>query len=357
MYQPIDPSLNKILLNQSSRRKKNWSVRLLFGSLLLVVLFLFFIFNILKGFSIKPDFLIPFIFNTGQLKEDNGRTNFLILGTGGARHEGPNLTDTIMFVSCQKKSGKTTLLSLPRDIWVDKLNQKLNSAYAIGQADDGQGLELVKEIVSNITGQPVHYGVVIDFAVFKEIIDIVGGIDVLVDKTFDDYKYPKENGEYEAATVSGEIYKHLHFEKGLTHMDGETALQFSRSRNSEDPEEGSDFARAKRQQKIILALKNKLLSKKIITDVPKLQSAYKTIIQNIDTDIRQKNLPALSRLALGFEEKKVHTVVLDEGTKDKPGFLENPPVEKYGAWVLTPRGGSWKGFQKYLKTELAKPLI
>jgi len=350
----IDPSLNKILRHRSSSRKKSRSISLVLGCLLIIVLFFFFISNILKGFSLKPDFLIPFIFNTGELKEDNGRTNFLILGTGGAQHEGPNLTDTIMFVSFNKKNGQATLLSLPRDIWVEKLKQKINSAYAIGQADDGNGLELVKEIVGEITGLPVHYGVVIDFSVFKEIIDIVGGIDVVVDKTFDDFKYPLENGEYEAATESGEIYKHLRFEKGLTHMDGETALEYSRSRNSEDPAEGSDFARSKRQQKVLLALKNKLLSKKIITDIPKLQSAYKTIIQNIDTDIRQKNLPALSRLALSFKEEKVKTVVLDEGTEEKPGFLENPPVEKYGAWVLSPRGGSWQKFQEYLKRELEK---
>ena len=320
-----------------------------------IFIFFFLISNVLRVFSLKPDFLIPFIFNTGELKEDNGKTNFLLLGTGGAQHEGPNLTDTIMFASYTKKTGQTTLLSLPRDIWVEKLPQKLNSAYAIGQADDGNGLELVKEIVGNITGLPVHYGVVIDFAVFKEIIDIVGGVDVVVEKTFDDFKYPKENGEYEAATESGEIYKHLRFEKGLTHMDGETALQFSRSRNSKDPAEGSDFARSKRQQKVLLALKNKLLSKKIITDIPKLQSAYRTIIKNIDTDIRQKNLPSLSRLALGFEEKKVRTVILDEGTDEKPGFLENPPVEKYGAWVLAPRSGSWRKFQEYLKKELESP--
>lgn len=354
MHLQSDPSLNKILRDRSSASGKKRSKTILLGCIFLLVILMLLIINLLKAFSLKPDFLIPFIFNTGELKEDNNRTNFLILGTGGARHEGPNLTDTIMFVSYNKKTGQTTLLSLPRDIWVEKLKQKLNSAYAIGQADDGNGLELVKEIVGDITGLPVHYGVVIDFSVFKEIIDIVGGVDVVVDKTFDDFKYPKENGEYEAATVSGEIYKHLRFEKGLTHMDGETALQFTRSRNSEDPEEGSDFARSKRQQKVLLALKNKLLSQKIITDIPKLQTAYKTIIQNIDTDIRQKNLPALSRLALGFEEKKVSTVVLDEGTVDSPGFLENPPVEKYGAWVLSPRGGSWQKFQEYLKSELNK---
>lgn len=359
MYLQTDPNLQKILRPQTSSPKKNikWAGFLKIGLALILTIIIIasiFVFGTLKKFSISPGLFFSLLFNTGELKQDNNLTNFLLLGTGGARHEGPNLTDSIMFISFNNKTGNTTLLSLPRDIWIPDLKQKLNSAYAIGQADDGKGMELVKEIVSTITGRPVHYGIAIDFLAFQEIIDIVGGIDVYVDKTFDDYKYPLENGEYEMATISGEIYKHLHFEKGLTHMEGETALQFVRSRNSEDPEEGSDFARAKRQQKIILALKNKLLSRNIITDIPKLQKAYRVILKNVDTDIRQKNLPKLLRLALKFDENKVRTVNLNEGTEETPGFLENPDPYKYGTWVLIPRGGSWKNFQEYLKFELGK---
>lgn len=324
---------------------------------LIIVLFLLLFFGsyfikLLNSFSLKPGFLLSVLTNSGELKEENGLTNFLLLGTGGSRHEGPNLTDTLIFISLNNRSSRISLLSLPRDIWVEKLKQKLNSIYAIGQADDGNGLELAKEVVGDITGQPIHYMVVIDFNVFKEIIDLVGGIDVFVERSFDDYKYPKENGDYQAATISGEIYQHLRFTKGMTHMDGKTALKFARSRNSKDPLEGSDFARNKRQQKILLALKNKLFSQKIFADLTKIQSAYKMLLKNIDTDIRDKNLPKLIRLFFKFEEKNISPLVLDEGDENNPGFLKNPPVEKYGAWVLMPRSETWKDFQIYLNAKL-----
>lgn len=360
----VNPQNKVSLLTKTKRRLvKFWPSLKKITVGLLIIAFLFLVIKLsspLSKFTQKifyvPKILFSVMVNGGELKKEEERTNFLIMGIGGGVHEGPDLTDTMIFVSLNQKTGDTVLLSIPRDIWVDSLEQKINTAYAIGEAKKkGGGLILAKASVSEIVGLPVHYAAVIDFNVFEEAINQIGGINVYIDRTFDDFKYPLEDKKWEAvASESGDIYEHLHFDKGLTHMDGKTALQFARSRNSEDEIEGTDFGRSKRQQKIIMAFKDKIISKKNLSEIPKLYNIAKTFQKNIDTDITDKNYPKLIRLALKFDDKKLRTITLDEGTDEKPGFLVNPPIEEYGAWVLAPRSGSWKEFQEYLKKELEK---
>src|SRR5690606_22235607 len=141
---------------------------------------------------------------------------------------------------------------------------KLNAAYQIGSSDKNYsrklpqftgaagGGELAKYAVSKILGQPVQHFVALSFAGFTKSIDVLGGVQVRVNNTFDDYWYPIEGEEDNScgrseediaaltATLSGNLleqsfpcrYEHLHFDAGVTPMDGETALKFVRSRHS-----------------------------------------------------------------------------------------------------------------------------
>ncbi|HKZ34932.1 MAG TPA: LCP family protein, partial [Patescibacteria group bacterium] len=185
--------------------------------------------RILEG----PKLVFSFITNVGpQLEQERGRTNILLLGKGGGTHPGANLTDSNIFMSVDNSTGDTVMISLPRDIWVEELEQpednKLNRMYEIGEEKKkGGGLLLSKAIVSHLIGQPVHYAVLIDFEGFKKAIDILGGIDIEVERSFIDSFYPipgKEEAPYE------ERFEVIRFEKGLQHMDGTTALKFIRSR-------------------------------------------------------------------------------------------------------------------------------
>ena len=131
----------------------------------------------------------------------NNRTNVLVLGKAGEGHIAPDLTDTIMLASFDHKSPQSiTLIALPRDIWIDDLRTKLNSVYYWGKEKQelGGGLILAKSSIEEIVGIPVHYAVVIDFSGFTKVIDAIGGIDVDVQRSFIDKKYPipgKENDE------------------------------------------------------------------------------------------------------------------------------------------------------------------
>jgi len=141
--------------------------------------------TLLKG----PSAIISFTQDASQnLKTTQGRTNILLLGMGGEGHEGALLTDSIIVISYNHDQKAATLISLPRDLWVDSLKTKINAVYYYGeQKQAGGGLILAKSAVAEITDLPIHYGFAINFDGFKEAIDLVGGVDVDIKRTFDDY--------------------------------------------------------------------------------------------------------------------------------------------------------------------------
>src|ERR1035437_8036590 len=160
--------------------------------ILLVIIVVILAIFVVKTASFYP-FLFQLVFNQGvSLKQTtDSRVNILLLGIGGGNHDGPNLTDTIMLASIDPKNNKVTLISIPRDLWFPDVNEKINAAYQIGLSKGG-GLLLAEAAVQKITGQSVDYGVRIDFSGFVKAVDEIGGLDVNVDNTFDDYQYPAD---------------------------------------------------------------------------------------------------------------------------------------------------------------------
>jgi len=265
--------------------------------------------------------------------------NFLILGIAGGNHQGKDLTDTIMFASLNPYQKQLALVSLPRDIWLEKWRAKLNSIYHY------RGLPETKKTVEEILDQKVDYGIIIDFEVFQKIIDTLGGITVDVEQSFDDYKYPipgKENDLCNGDPLYRCRYEHLHFEAGKQFMDGQTALKFVRSRNAQG-EEGTDFARTARQQKVILAIKDKILSKEFLLSPKKAIQLFKLITLNIQTDIPKEKYWQL--LKAGSKIRNIKTTTINSN------YLINPPISKKydNQWVFVPKSGNWSEIQEYIK--------
>lgn len=267
----------------------------------------------------------------------SGRTNILILGREGlgADRGGGLLTDTMILVSVHQPEPDTVLLSIPRDVWVPSLKAKINSAYYYGnlKKPGSGGIILAKAAVDEIIGQPVHYALVIDFAGFEKIIDMLGGVDITVDKSFVDHKFPiagKEDDECDGDPEFLCRYEIIQFNEGRQHMDGATALKFVRSRQAEGGE-GSDFARSRRQEKLLLALRGKLLSASVLTNVKLLRSVMTQASQIVVTDIPSDLYPALVKLAWKSLKTAPRAVTLSE-----PNELYHPPVSAAhgGQWVL-----------------------
>lgn len=297
-----------------------------------------------------------FLGNYNQtLPTQNGRTTFLLLGVAGGDHAGADLTDTIIFVSVDQE-GKVTMLSIPRDIWVKSLRAKINTAYHYGeQRQPGTGgFILARAAASEIIGQPVQYTALINFANFEKVIDSLGGVDIMVDRAFDDFEFPIAGREEDLCDGDPEYkcrYEHLHFDAGLKHMDGATALKYVRSRHAEG-EEGTDFARSARQEKLLLAIKTKLLSGDLLSRPQQISELYKSLSQSIVTDVDSSMYPALVKLALKINK----TNNIDAVSLSQPDQLDNPPItpEYNNEWVLIPKNNDPKVIFDFVAGQLNK---
>jgi len=341
---------------------------------------------------------IPNLFDQNPIKQTDGRVNILLLGNGGGKHDGPDLTDSIIIASYHIKTHQVMLISIPRDVWVDSTKTKINALYVLGnkKQNGGNGLNFAKNKIDDLLGFPIHYGVRIDFGGFERAIDLVEGVDVEVEKTFDDYLYPitgKENdlcgliekevelseeqikalnmpvdqGQLKPgknkvlvdmsdkiATESANFacrFEHIHFDKGITHMDGETALKYVRSRHGLNGE-GSDFARSKRQQLVIQAFREKVLSLNTLANPGKVLGLIDTFGDSFETDLPKDKFLDLYSMFKKLE--KTENLVLGSLGNGKSVLVVPPPGEYGGAFVLVPPNGDFKIVQDFLKSELEK---
>lgn len=345
-------------------------------------LFCLIIIVIMLGFFVKffLDATQLITYSVPQIKNRDGITNILLLGIGGGAHDGTNLTDTVIFASINQHTKKVTLVSIPRDLWIPDLQGKINTAYALGQDNaQAKGLMMAKATVQKTLDQPVDYGFRIDFNGFEKAVDLVGGLDINVDRTFDDYQYPIEGKQDDpcghtaqdiqdwsnSASSSSELsffpcrFMHIHIDKGKQHMNGVTALWYVRSRHAEGIE-GSDFARSKRQQKVITAFKEKVFSAQTLLNPAKMLSLYSTLQGSIDTDIKQGDYAGFAATAQNMKRAKIISVSLDTGdvTTGQPGLLIHPPISSVynNAWVLAPRtgGNDFSEIQQYVSCMITK---
>lgn len=326
-----------------------------------LILLPFLIFGYIFGFSnlnIFNPVKIASNFSKPNLKSTDGRINILILGID--KRKSGNvvtsvLTDTILVASIGLTDNKMTLISLPRDLWVlSSLGYygKINSVYAQTNKN-GQmlGPEGVKNVASEVLGIPIHYNVTINFEVFKKIIDTLGGIDVSIENSFTDAEYPIEGKENASLN---ERYETITFKKGVERMDGDRALKYVRSRHG-DGVEGTDFARSKRQQQVILAIKDKLMSAQTIIDLNKLKELYSLYETEVESNISSEDLVSFFTLYKRIDLQNLKRVVLDDRSSlDEGGLLISPENrEEYGgAYVLIPRTGDYSQIQAYVKKYL-----
>jgi len=253
------------------------------------------------------------------LIREKERVNFLFLGIGGESNPAPNLTDTIILINSTPKAENPIGISIPRDLLVKIPNKnyftKINALYQYG------GIENVKTIVNEITGLEIDYYLMLDLEAVKILIDKLGGIDINVEESIYDPKFPSAYDSYEIFSL----------EKGNQHLNGETALKYIRTRNQ--PE--GDFSRIKRQQQVISALKGKILSLNFIWDFPKILGIWKTLQDHAQTNIGITDIKYAWNLA-----KKTSLDEIKFSTISPPLVVSGEQIlggEK--AYILKPRLG------------------
>jgi LCP family protein required for cell wall assembly len=294
-------------------------------------------------------------------KDNNGFTNILLLGSGGGEAhaaKGHKLTDSMMIASVDISGRNVVILSIPRDFFVEtphtkgKINEILRdeSRYflkeikkrpenleelSILKGDDRKKFlwkleaeadesakEEVRKKLEEIFDIDIHRTVHIDFRGFEKFVDAIDGIDLVVEKTINDPTYPDFEWGYDP----------FYLEAGQQHIDGSTALKYARSRHGT-----SDFDRARRQQKILSAIKEKMMSLEILTSPEYLKKIFDVVQENYVSDISWSEIITLAEFASKFPRKNISSYVLNDDPKKPGGFLVTPNRELYGgAFVLVP---------------------
>lgn len=261
-----------------------------------------------------------------EIAPATSRTTVLIIGVDARPNQTYQLTDSIIVLTLNPQTGSAGMLSLPRDLKIRPTtftqDVKINMVYQIGvnRGTPGGGAVLLRDVVTEMIGYPIDYYVKINFDGFKQIVDLVGGVDINVTKEIYDDKYPDDNFGYEPP---------VHFLPGLQHMDGATALKYARTRHADN-----DYMRAARQQQVIMAIKDKIMEPgQLETLLPRLPRLAIAMANSVQTDMPVDKAIALAR-ALDKVNLDNPTRIVIDTKMGTPGY--DDPAQGGLGYVLIP---------------------
>jgi LCP family protein required for cell wall assembly len=296
--------------------------------------------------------------------EHGQQVNVLLLGMGGYENDAPYLTDSIMAVSIDPNTNRVMMASIPRDLVVHMnlqsnpsriWTQKINAAYEVPYTDiiccvasqyagpNGGGYAAEHE-VGKVTGLTFDRYIAIDFVAFRDMVNALGGVDVCLSTNLDDLEYPNySNG-----------YMPIHFKAGCQHLNGEQALEIARSRHATEPEQSSDFGRARRQQDIMEAIKKKATTVNGFSKAPALLNALQ---KNIHTDMSLTDMKAIYDWGKNLPDTSIVRVALTAPS----GTMQGNLLDAYdcglggGASQLCADDPTYTMIHKYLASVLIDP--
>lgn len=292
-----------------------------------------------------------------ELKKDTSgkHTNVLLVGVDSRESNFISNTDTILVASYNHETKDITMVSIPRDFYVVvdpkvKWYGRINTIYPSAESKkEGEGFPALLNTIKDVTNLEIQYYAMVDFKAFVEIVDQLGGLSINVENSFVDNAYP-----------SGNKYKTIKFTAGPQEMDGETALEYSRSRHSLQNNEGSDYARARRQQKVIVAIQEKIAQSDTLKDPKAIMGIFSSLVNNIKiseftiTDI-QAGLDILDEFKTS--NGKTNSFVLDPNAGD--GTLIEVKKMENGAFAIGPVEGFgiYKRIHQYVNLITTNPRL
>jgi LCP family protein required for cell wall assembly len=290
--------------------------------------------------------------------EGDGRINVLLLGRGGGTHDGPDLTDSMLIASIDPVNKTSTLLSLPRDMWVQVPgagSMKINAAWETGKykslgrisSDNSNsiavqaGFSTVDQVVESVVGIPIHYNVLIDFNAFKQAVDTVGGISFTAPQDLIDPTIAWENDNNRIIAKAGPQT-----------MDGRHSLLYVRSR-----ETSSDFARADRQRIVLLALKEKVKTLGTLTNPTKIAGLVNDFGNNVQTDLSIGDASRLYSIFSGVDSANIGSVGLAGSSNGSPSLVTTADLS--GQSIVEPNLGlnKYADIQSYVRNQLKDPYL
>jgi LCP family protein required for cell wall assembly len=275
------------------------------------------------------------------------RVNVVLYGYGGDAHpDGTYLADSINILSIDPATDTTTLVAIPRDLWIEGFaalpdNGKINQAFAIGYLHGGvpHAAEATTALLAGVTGLDLSYWLALDFAGFAAMVDAVHGVTVENPVAFE---YTWLEDQFRAG-----VFPDGSFAAGTLQLNGEGALTYARTRYTSAPAEASDFARSVRQQRVLAALRTK-----IGNGLGSLGPGL-ALMDALDDRFRT-NLSAIDLLLLAGHLTPDRRIELSEGT-----VLEGTR-NSIGEYILAvigrASGSDYAPLRAYITDALAQPI-
>lgn len=299
----------------------------------------------------------PSFFKTGQsidarlLEEGGSRINTLIIGADDAA----GLADTLQIYSIDPVNNILSILSVPRDLYVDspigrktRINEVYNAGKTVcqnsGNCDEelDNGAVALKKVLNQALNIDIHYFVRVDFRGFKNIVDSIDGVTIYVEKTLNDPSFPCDN---DPGKTCGYTQK-----AGTYNMTGAQALKYARCRSGNC---GNDFGRAARQQQVIEAIREKILNLGVITNPQKITNIIATLGNHFKTDMKLDEMIKIFKIIQKVDKTKTVTDVLDNSVDGPLKSLNN------GQYVLIPKAGQndWSEVHEFVLTVMPEPYL
>ncbi|PJE58227.1 MAG: hypothetical protein COU81_01870 [Candidatus Portnoybacteria bacterium CG10_big_fil_rev_8_21_14_0_10_36_7] len=272
---------------------------------------------------------------------DNDVQNILILGIAGPGNSAPNLTDTIILASLDKKHKTSSLISFPRDLWVKipgkQYSTKLNSLYQM----DMNNLSIIKSAIENISGQKINNYLRVNLSTTQEIIEKIGGATIDVKTDIYDSGYPGPNNSYET----------LSLKKGVQKLDGATAIKYMRTRNQDN-----DFERSARQQQVIKAVAEKVLSLNPVWHFITYFNILNTLHDNLYTDLSIFDLKNLWSAVYNIDPSNLATYTLNNTDQENLLKVSSRDLGENTASIVIPKAGEndYTEFHSFINNILKK---
>lgn len=276
--------------------------------------------------------------NYQNIAELPKKYNFLLLGTDklSGRDGDPELTDTILFLQADFNSGKIKTLTFPRDLYLDDYQTKINALYFYGHNRYPENpSQFPKEIIEQLSEQKIDHVIVLGIEDLEKLIAIVGEIEINVPTSFTDSTFPVPGVDVSVVTDPKILYEEISFNQGLQKMDSSTALKYMRSRYSEG-DEGTDEARAYRQQLVLESLFAKLLS---MRDPQKLGQLYRFYLDYFEPNLPLKNIVQIGTVFIDYLSQKDAQMTFEKHQlsifpENESGVIYNPPLwQSKQQWV------------------------
>jgi LCP family protein required for cell wall assembly len=262
--------------------------------------------------------------------EGGRRRNILVMGLDKRARDGDvaSRTDTMFVLTIDPVSDTARGLAMPRDLWVEipiddtsgtYAENRINAAYVLGENDDdfeGGGIGTVTRTVEHLLGIEIDHYVVIDFEGFREVVDLLGGIDVTVAEPGVDDPF------YSETELPGDYYPCI-FPPGEYHMSGSDALCYARVRRG-----SNDLERIVRQQHVIFAMIAKAAELDFLDSPQALVNLWRQYKDTVQTDVSDLQAPGYAEMAANIDESSLSFLTL--------GLVSTPFTTPAGAQVLLP---------------------